>query len=1138
MIKSTGQVRSVNRAQRRAAARVQRRRRSATAAQISATGLILAAGIGVIGVSPARAVPTTFTVTSPMDGLAVPGSLRDAIDQANLNPGADTIVFDASVTGTIFLTEGPLDIQDSVTIVGPGAALLSVDANSNSRVMTMAAPPLPGLDVDVSLSGLTIANGFASSGSGGGISASNVNLSLTNTVLSGNVADRNGGGIAFDGALDAANSLSITNSELRTNYANYYYGYGGAIYVVGAMNASTVSITGSTLSENGARWGGAAYVKGYYLSSEGTQLPGVSIAGSTFENNEAGGDGGAVNIETVTGSVSIVGSSFTGNVGEDGGGLFIGQLYDGSSVSVSDTEFDGNEATRTGGGFAVSFTADGSVLTINDTTVTGNSAQSGGGLSINRHNGTASVVDSAIVDNSAAYYGGGLMVRQSTANASIVIERTTVSGNVAAQDGGAVRFYLLDGSMTFIDSAIEDNTAGDNGGGVAVRQIEVSGAIAVEGSSMTGNIAAEDGGAMYLDDLFGSLSIDDSTIDDNVAGDAGGGIYVSYLYYDSNMSISSSTVSRNSAGGNGGGIYLYDMDAPLTIVGTEVSDNTASDDGGGVFVRDAYEMTIENSTLAGNASGGDGGAVFAQYGELELINSTLSGNEALAVGGGVSTRSAAVNIEHSTIVENSGLYGGGIVTYGGSATLDHVIVADNTATASEADLLTAVGSFDLKYSLVGDQPASGLGVVDAASTALFGADPQLGALANNGGPTRTHLPAGSGAGVDAGDPAIVAVSTDQRGKARPVDVIDIGAVEVQGGTVNFVDATATVSEETGTLVVSVTRDGSSERAGSVTVTPTFGTTVAADVSFAPTTVSWAAGETGAKSVNVGVVLDALHEDDETLTLSLTDADGVTVGAASSMVITVVNSNSAPIIGDVADISLAASTPSGAIAIAVDDDEQDAADLVVTASSSNQSVVADVGLLVGGAGAARTLVVSPVTGASGSSLITVTVSDGKLTSTDTFTVTVGAAGSLLAPPVSKVNDVPVTGGSAVTDDSTPTISGTGQSGAQIDVYLTGNALLAPNAAPEGLKLCTTTVNSAGQWSCTVSSPLPVGSYSLAVVQTLGAETSSASTFRLQVTNGGALPATGNSSEGLAWFGAGLVGLGALLTGAGRRRRTTK
>src|SRR5262245_8317386 len=110
----------------------------------------------------ARIVPSTFHVTTLTDAGA--GSLRAAVAQADAHAGADTIVFDDGLTGTIALTGGELDLTDHLKINGPGADQLTVSGGNVSRVFTVEAGE------EVSISGLTIAGGNAgNAGNGGGI---------------------------------------------------------------------------------------------------------------------------------------------------------------------------------------------------------------------------------------------------------------------------------------------------------------------------------------------------------------------------------------------------------------------------------------------------------------------------------------------------------------------------------------------------------------------------------------------------------------------------------------------------------------------------------------------------------------------------------------------------------------------------------------------------------------------------------------------------------------------------------------------------------------------------------------------------------------------------------------------------------
>jgi hypothetical protein len=100
----------------------------------------------------------TITVTNTND--SGPGSLRQALVDAT---DGDTI--ELTVTGAIGLTTGELLVNKSITISGPGADNLAVDANAKSRAFHI------DVGMTVSISDLAIINGSASGQllDGGGI---------------------------------------------------------------------------------------------------------------------------------------------------------------------------------------------------------------------------------------------------------------------------------------------------------------------------------------------------------------------------------------------------------------------------------------------------------------------------------------------------------------------------------------------------------------------------------------------------------------------------------------------------------------------------------------------------------------------------------------------------------------------------------------------------------------------------------------------------------------------------------------------------------------------------------------------------------------------------------------------------------
>src|SRR5262249_36176878 len=101
-----------------------------------------------------RTVPSTFTVGNLAD--SGPGSLRQAILDANDNPGADLIRFAPPAGGTLTLTAGELSITDDLILDGPGVHRLTLSGNDASRVFSVS-----GSATDVEIRDLTIAKGRA-----------------------------------------------------------------------------------------------------------------------------------------------------------------------------------------------------------------------------------------------------------------------------------------------------------------------------------------------------------------------------------------------------------------------------------------------------------------------------------------------------------------------------------------------------------------------------------------------------------------------------------------------------------------------------------------------------------------------------------------------------------------------------------------------------------------------------------------------------------------------------------------------------------------------------------------------------------------------------------------------------------------
>ena len=142
----------------------------------------------------------------------------------------------------------------------------------------------------------------------------------------------------------------------------------------------------------------------------------------------------------------------------------------------------------------------------------------------------------------------------------------------------------------------------------------------------------------------------------------------------------------------------------------------------------------------------------------------------------------------------------------------------------------------------------------------------------------------------------------------------------------------------------------------------------------------------------------------TITVTVTDADG---GSASdTFQLTVTAENDLPTISDISDKTIVEDVPSDAYSFTVGDVETSTADLLVTGSSSNTSLVPDGNIVFGGSGPDRTVTVSPLANQFGTATITVTVTDGDGGSTpDTFELTVTAENDL--PTISDIANQTIT-----------------------------------------------------------------------------------------------------------------------------------
>jgi len=141
---------------------------------------------------------------------------------------------------------------------------------------------------------------------------------------------------------------------------------------------------------------------------------------------------------------------------------------------------------------------------------------------------------------------------------------------------------------------------------------------------------------------------------------------------------------------------------------------------------------------------------------MVVENTTITGNSAGVSGGGLATKSCGCS-SITTEISNT-IIGGNVAPDG-----PDVSVGESVETLNGNQL--QFGELIADYSIVGVVDPDGTQVT---GTGLVLGDPLLGPLANNGGPTLTHLPLAGSPAIDAGDPAFVAPPADDQrhGRAR------------------------------------------------------------------------------------------------------------------------------------------------------------------------------------------------------------------------------------------------------------------------------------------------------------------------------------------------------------------------------------
>ena len=677
--------------------------------------LILAVLLALVGIRPAYAAGLTLIVDTSSDAnltactaAANDCSLRGAINAANSAGGSNTIAFDGTVFyfgGGVTLGSDLPNITSTLTIIGSSTATVSVTGNNHQLFYVNTG-------ANLTLKNLTLENGAASYGAAIYINSLGT-VTVTDSVLSGNVATNNGGAIYV-----VNGTLNLSNTTLYNNNAG---NAGAAIYSdAGTLTLSDCAFT-SNDTTNSTDFGGALY----------NRSGGLSVTGCTFSGNFSP-TGGAIYNDG--GNLKLINSTLTSNSGHTGAGLYSGNF---GTTLITNSTFSLNNATINGGIYNASGT-----LTLNNSIFA-----AGNGGACYRAGGTINAQNSLISDGLGCVtndlggnltgdpklggYGnnGGPTNTMALQDGSPAINAGSNAlaldkdGNPLLYDqrgsgydriaNGTVDMGAYEAAYTYNFVVDTTSDADLEGCSAAASDCSLRGAITLAnvisgtdtitfdptvfsiaktitlGSTLptvtTPMIINGPGEALLTVDGIDTfrvfyagtgsdLTLTDMTVaNGNVTGAGGGGIYVD----GASLTVSNATFSSNGATGNGGAIDLLNGSS-ATLTSCTLSGNGSTKSGGAIALATGTSAQLTGCSLSGNTAGSAGGAIYTG-GTLTITGSTFTSNTTTASGGGGIfvqglTTSVTTTVSSSTFTGNTAqTFGGGIAVVSGN-----VIIGDST----------------------------------------------------------------------------------------------------------------------------------------------------------------------------------------------------------------------------------------------------------------------------------------------------------------------------------------------------------------------------------------------------------------------------------------------------------------------------
>lgn len=373
-------------------------------------------------------------------------------------------------------------------------------------------------------------------------------------------------------------------------------------------------------------------------------------------------------------------------------------------------------------------------------------------------------------------------------------------GYPSSGSGGAIN--VRDARLHVIDVDFRNNAAASPGPDVGGGAIYALGSldVTIVGSRFLNNTGSNAGAVGFLQTNGGFYN---SRFEGNTAT----GVGMNYVEGDYCPGVGHP--GQGGAGGNGGAIAIDgSADETQTFCGTQFIRNKSNELAGAIFRtanRTSRPTRIERSFFQYNSARQGGAFFLSNLNPLDIVSSTFQLNSARTMAAGQIERSR-FNIVNSTFAGNSATSGmsGGLFfgkTNDGQSVVRNATFANNRAENGFSAALAGTLNFSVYNSvfsnnIAGDTSAPmqcGFSAIAGANNVqwprnkvnggapdnecvngILFADPRLGSIGENGGPTPTFVPQANSPLRNAGRDC---PSADQRGQARNTAQCTIGAVE-------------------------------------------------------------------------------------------------------------------------------------------------------------------------------------------------------------------------------------------------------------------------------------------------------------------------------------------------------------------------